>query len=163
MSKKPRRTDPRQTGLFDLIECREAACEIRDPLEGDLNDDRAVRAILADDANGSRYTRWEIAGRLGRALGREVSKTTLDAWTATCESHEGHRFPLAYTRAWTWATGSDRLARYVLGEKMGLSVLQSDDAKRAQVQRGRETLRRLQRELRQLEAEIEHANGGRSA
>jgi hypothetical protein len=123
----------------------------KDVHEGDLNDDLAVRAILTEDVRACGLSRWEIAGRMGRALGAEVTKWQLDAWTA--ESKEGHRFPAAYLGAWCWATGSDRLLRH-LAQRLGLRLVTDAEAERAEIQAEREDLRRRQAELRRREAAV---------
>ena len=119
--------------------------------EGSLCVDLGLRAILADDVRTSGLSRYEIAGRMGRALSTEVTKFQLDAWTA--ESKEGHRFPLAYTPAWCWAVGSTRIVDH-LAQVLGLRVLTDLDAARAEVQAEREELRQRQTELRRREAAL---------
>lgn len=142
--------DPRQLSLLELLERRVAREEDEVTgrvLEGELNDDGAVRAILAEDIKGCPLSRPEIAGRLTHYLGREVSRAMIDAWTATSESHEGHRFPLGYARAWCRATGSDRLLRQV-AERLGLFVMEGPEALRAEIQRLAEEESRVRAERR---------------
>lgn len=87
----------------------------------------------------------------GEALRDDVSKTQIDSWTAG--SKAGWRFPLAYTPAWCWATGSERLA-HLVAERLGLRVMSDEAAERAEIQREREELRRRQAELRARERAV---------
>ncbi|MEW6490517.1 MAG: hypothetical protein AB1578_21720 [Thermodesulfobacteriota bacterium] len=128
----------------------------QDIAEGALNQDLAVRAILTEDVRASGLSRWEIAGRMGRALGGEVTKWQLDAWTA--ESKEGHRFPVSYAAAWCWAVGSTRLVEH-LARVLGLRLLTDMEAARAELHEEREALRRRQAELRRREAALRQVKG----
>lgn len=120
--------------------------------EGELDEDLAVRALLNEDLRAlPNVTRWEIAGRMSRALGKEVTKWQVDSWTA--ESKEGHRFPLAYLPAWAWATGSQRLLEH-LAAKLGLRVTTDTELERAEVQRKREWLRQEAAALRVQEKRL---------
>jgi len=119
--------------------------------EGELDLDAAVRDALNRDVAESGVSRYEIAGRMGKALRDDVSKTQIDSWTAG--SKAGWRFPLAYTPAWCWATGSERLA-HLVAERLGLRVMSDEAAERAEIQREREELRRRQAELRARERAV---------
>lgn len=153
MAKAQKRVDGRQGELFGG-RCETTSPEEsmrKDVREGDLNEDLAVRALLSDDVRASGLSRWEIAGRMGKALGKDVNKCQIDAWTA--ESKEGHRFPLSYLDAWCWATGSDRLIRHLAG-RLGLRLVTDVEAERAEIHAEREELRRKQGELRAREARL---------
>lgn len=128
----------------------------RDVREGEMNLDGAVRDALNRDVAECGLSRFEIAGRMGQALGVEVTKVQLDSWTA--ESKTAWRFPFAYAGAWCWATRSQRLTE-LLAERLGLRVVTDTEAERAEIQREREDLRRRQAELRARERAVSGGKG----
>jgi hypothetical protein len=152
MAKRRKKVDnPRQGDLFGGPGTGQETAMRTDVHEGELELAAAVRDALSRDVTASGLSRYEIAGRMGKALRDDVTKTQIDAWTA--ESKAGWRFSLAYAPAWCWATGSERLVQLV-AERLGLRVMTDEAAERAEIQRERENLRRRQAELRARERAV---------
>ena len=95
---------------------------------------------------------------MGQLLGREISKAQLDAWTATCDSHEGHRFPSEYLPAFCSVVGS-REPLTLLVEAAGMHCLPGPEALRAETQRMREQSRELQKQIRRRETFLREIEG----
>lgn len=66
----------------------------------------------AKNKKSLKMTRTEIAKAMTIILGEEVTKTTLNNWTAT--SHTRHRFPILYLPALCRVTGQRRALTLIL-------------------------------------------------
>ena len=97
---------------------------------------------------GCSLSRWEIAGKMSHLLGAEVSKFSLDAWTA--ESKEGHRMPAEYLPAFCQVTGDQGPLR-ILAEVAGLYALPGPDALRSEIRKLEEDSKRINQERRKRE------------
>jgi hypothetical protein len=93
---------------------------------GGGDDDTLVRATLADAIKRSTKKRTQIAEELSVAVGRAVTETMLNLFTA--ESKEGHRWPLAWTRAFCQVTGDWRLLQ-AMAERAGFQLITAKQAK----------------------------------
>jgi hypothetical protein len=109
MSKRGNKIDTRQLNLFECLKsiaterCRQGIAE------GALNVRETLRLALSDANSQCALSRHQIAGEMSHLLGREISKTTIDAWTA--ESKGNNRMPAEYLPAFCRATGSRRQIR----------------------------------------------------
>lgn len=78
------------------------------PAEGHLAElPLALRAALVETMRPLALSRWQIAGRVSELLGREVSKSMLDAYCA--DSHDAHRVPADVAVAVTLVAGNPHL------------------------------------------------------
>ena len=109
---------------------------------GSLNLSREIAAVMSDALKGCPYDRIEVAARMTRMLGKEVSLSMLNAYTA--ESRETHIPPLDKAIAFDAATDGHALADYFAGKRGG-RVLFGEEALLAELGR-----------LEQLRDEIEH-------
>lgn len=151
MAKGRQKIDPNQLNLFDdfierIRECSDSASS--KPAEGSLNMRDLLRRALCEDIKHSPLSRWEIAGRMSHLVGAEISKYTIDAWTA--ESKEGHRMPAEYVPAWCKALDSRRVLR-VISDTAGTFVMDPPDVLRAQNQRDSEKIRKIRSSIRKRE------------
>jgi hypothetical protein len=90
------------------------------PVEGSLNYDVELRAVLSAALKKCHETRYIVAARMSELTGEDISKAQLDAWTA--ESKTPWRFPFAYAAAFEAATGTNVLQE-LLSRKRGTRVL----------------------------------------
>ena len=113
---------PDQLNFFDLLkDLRPKAFEFPS-----FNIDLLLRETITQAIKGSPLSRFQIAAKMSDALGVEVSKTMIDAWTA--ESREGiNRFPACYLPAFCHAVVSIEPLR-VLADLIGSFVIQGPDA-----------------------------------
>jgi hypothetical protein len=108
----------RQLDLLELLQRAETPAPTG-PAPGSLDFDARLRAALSEELRRFQGDRFEVAARMSRLIGAEVTKFQLDSWTA--ESKEGHRFPAAYLPAFCCAVGSYRVLQ-VLAEGAGRRV-----------------------------------------
>ncbi len=131
MSKRKQKTDSRQLSLFDVIQ-RCSSVDNTPPDEGALNFSRRLRQALAAAIDGCKLSRHQIAGEMSHLLGVEVTKTTIDSWTA--ESKERNRIPAEYLPAFCRATG-DREPIRLLAECGDMFAMPGPEALRAEIQK----------------------------
>jgi hypothetical protein len=138
--------DPRQLNLFDYI--REMNRSQNPTSEGGLNIKDRLRRALNDALKQSLLSRHQVAGEMSHLLGVEVTKTTIDSWTA--ESKDGHRIPAEYIPAFCKAT-DNYAALAILEEASGRFSMPGPEALRAEIQRSLERIRSEKTELRKME------------
>lgn len=96
------------------------------------------------------YSRDVVAARMAHYLGLpNLSKTTLDAYTA--ESKASHDVSLVRFKAFVRATGAVWLWDFVVSED-GLTLLEGDEARLAEIARLQQEQRELQQRLKTLRA-----------
>lgn len=120
---------------------------VRAPVEQlDLSRFRAkLKREMARAIRECPHDRPTIAARMAQYLGLPaISKAVLDAYTA--ESKEGHDISLVRFKAFVRATGANWLWDMAVAEE-GLTLLEGDEARLAEIAR-------LQQEQRELAAEI---------
>lgn len=141
-----KKIDINQTSIFDvLLQHAENSPEgtKKSPPDGSLDVDRQFREAISSALKDSKLSRYGVAARMSELTGAEITKSMLDSWTA--ESKENHRFPAIYLPAFCEAVGSaEPLA--MLARLVGVFVLPSPDALRAEIQRLEEEITTKQRE-----------------
>ncbi len=150
MAKTKQKIDIRQTSLFDLIrevEERQAPSCAEDETPGRLDIDATLRELITRSLKASALSRYEVAAKMSLLLGREITKSQLDSWSA--ESKDGHRFPLAYLPAFVAATG-DREIVALLCRKANGHFIEGTDAIRLELGRIEEQKKDLQRKERAI-------------
>lgn len=100
MTRRRAQDASQQLDLLDAIE--QLGREVR-PDPGSLNVDVRLRSTLSEAIRRCSLSRFQVAAQMSEAMGVEVTKFQLDAWTA--ESKEGHRFPASYLPAFCAAVG----------------------------------------------------------
>lgn len=131
MSKRKKRIDKRQMSLFDLLKrCAESKPAL--VVEGDLDIANRLRLTLIEAIKQCSLSRHQIAGEMSHLLGHEVSKTTIDSWTA--ESKERNRIPAEYLPAFCRVT-SDREPIRMLAEQGDMFAMPGPEALRAEIQK----------------------------
>ena len=88
--------------LFDVLK-RVAADRPDVAPEGELDIANRLRLALIAAIKQCPLSRHQIAGEMSHLLGHEVTKTTIDSWTA--ESKERNRIPAEYLPAFYRVTG----------------------------------------------------------
>ncbi len=131
MSKRKKRIDKRQMDLFDLLK-RDAVREPEHAEEGSLDIANPLRIALIDAIRQCKLKRFQIAGEMSHLLGHEVSKTTIDSWTA--ESKERNRIPAEYINAFCKVTGDRELIRLIV-EQGDMYAMPGPEALRAEIQK----------------------------
>jgi hypothetical protein len=113
--------------------------------EGTLGIGETLRIALNEAIKKSTLSRHQIAGEMSHLLGVEVTKTTIDAWTA--ESKALNRIPAEFLPAFCRATKS-RQPLEVLNEAAGLFSMPGPDALRSEIQKYDEMERKARAEKR---------------
>ena len=147
MAKRPPSVDDRQLSLLDLIKQSEELkqCE---PDEGSLNVHTRFCHLLTNTIKISKYSRFEIAGRMSHLLGTEVTKFMIDSWT--CESKDGHRLPAEWLPAFC-AAAENRSPLQMLSELGGMYCLPGPEALRAEIHKISEEESQLRHERKKRE------------
>lgn len=145
MSKRKQRIDTRQMSLLDILQRVQDEQEATQPTEGRMNVAERLRQALAMAIRNCSLSRHQIAGEMSHLLGCEVSKTTIDTWTA--ESKEGHRIPAEYLPAFCKATG-DLTPIRIIAETGGMFAMPGPEALRAEIQKYDEQERKARAEKR---------------
>jgi hypothetical protein len=91
---------------------------------GSLNCSIEVANVLSEAIRTSGLSRYQIAARMSELTGEDITKTTLDAWTA--ESKAAWRFPFEYAAAFEVACNCNDLQE-LLARKRGARVLVGKD------------------------------------
>jgi hypothetical protein len=128
MSKSRPSADNGQLELFELlrqISDRHQALLTEEVTPGSLDVDRSVRELVSRALKASALDRYEVASQMSKAMGREISKAMMDAFSS--ESKEGHRFPVSYLPAFVTVT-KDRVLLKFLAEKAGGYFLEGEEA-----------------------------------
>lgn len=128
MAKAEKRLDMGQLDIFEVIRRAaetQAALAGAGELPGRLNMEATLRELASAALKHTRRSRYEVAAEMSRLLGREITKSQLDSWSA--ESKEQHRFPLVYINAFCEATGDRQILR-LLAEKAGGYFIEGEDA-----------------------------------
>ena len=128
--------DERQLALTGLFEI--PIKPIENP--GALNFSIELRGVLSEALKKCPRSRYEVAARMSELLGVEVTRYSLDAWTA--ESRQEWRFPFEFSAAFESACDTMCLQE-LLARKRGCKVLV-----------GADTLKTELGKLELLEAEI---------
>ena len=150
MSKRRRKMDnaPTQLSLLEYLSQVQTAKRQSRHNEGSADITNPLQRAMKNAARASGKSSFQIAGELSHLLGREVSKTTYDAWLA--ESKPQNRPPADVMPAFCIVTGStDPLD--VINEAAGVFGLPGPDALRAEIQKYAEQERRARSEKRKRE------------
>ncbi len=131
MSKRKKRIDKRQISLFEVLK-KVSEGDSNQVTEGELDIANRLRLNLIQAIKQCSLSRHQIAGEMSHLLGHEVSKTTIDSWTA--ESKEGNRIPAEYLPAFCRVTG-DREPIRLLAERGDMFAMPGPEALRAEIQK----------------------------
>jgi len=127
------------------------------PVPANLPGSRDYRAVVAGlvaellrHAATHGADRYEVAARMSRLLGRDVSKYMLDAWTA--ESREDHNLPFAYLVALEEACETHLLSTWLAETRGGRLFIGRDalDAELGLIEHQRNELNDRIRAMRDL-------------
>ncbi len=120
-----RAVDPLTVDMFDIPRAPTLT-------EGSLDYSVELAHALSGALKQSPKSRYEIAARMSELVGREITKTMLDAWTA--ESKSEWRFPFEYAAAFEVASGTTCL-QALLCRKRGSRILEGEEALQAELGR----------------------------
>lgn len=137
--------DPKQMNFLDFIKEQEAMRRTDEP--GSLNMSAAVREAINDAISGCNKKRYQITAEMSELLDLEITKTMLDAWTAS--SKDGYRFPLEYAAAFCKVTGCSRILEIVC-RPVGIYALDGPDALRSQLQRMQDERKKISAQEKEL-------------
>lgn len=142
-------SEQRTADLFDAITPASTA-------PGALNLSREIAAAMSAALKECPYDRIEVAARMSRMLGREVTVSMLNAWTS--ESHQLHVPSLERAIAFDLATETHALARFYAA-KLGASLLWDKDKLLTDLGRIQHARRELASAERAVNDALKHANG----
>lgn len=133
MSKVDKRLDTEAIGqlnLFDII--KKVSEEFKpiiqiDDIPGKHNIDATLRELVSLALKHTHYSRYEVAAKMSKLVGKEITKSQIDTWSA--ESKENHRFPLAYLTAFIEATGDTTILRLICEKSGGYFIIGKDALK----------------------------------
>lgn len=125
MSKNKKPIDINQISLFDVIKNIEEKRKDERTEAGSLNIKHRLKAILTQALKRNPLSRELIAGKMSELTGEDITKTTIDAWTAS--SKEKHRFPAEYVPAFIKAAG-DREILKIMADMSGGYFIEGEDA-----------------------------------
>ena len=149
-----------QLTIFDLLKTQAEACGYQN---GSMDFRTELCAAMstdikhAIDEQGRELSRYDIAARMSNFLNREITKSTIDNWTAA--SHEAHTPDVIEMAAFSRATNGRR-AMEVISRHAGLFTLPGPEALRSEIQRLYEDGQRIKDEMKKrriLLAEVERA------
>jgi hypothetical protein len=126
MSKK--KIDIGQISIFDVIKNlseQQKAASLQGVIPGSFNIEAILRELISSALKNTKLSRYEVAAEMSKLLGREITKSQIDSWSA--ESKEHHRFPLAYLNAFMEATGDKTIVR-LISEKAAGYFIEGEDA-----------------------------------
>jgi len=113
----------------DLFEVPQAP----EPIGGSLDYAKELSYVLSDALKKCPYSRHQVAARMSELTGQDISKATLDAWTA--ESKERWRFPFEYAAAFEVATEQLVCLQELLARKRGSRILVGEETLLAELGR----------------------------
>ena len=122
----PRRRRDERTG--DLF----APLPERDDPPGCMNLSHIIPNLLADAIKESPHDRFEIAARMSRLTGTDITKAMLDAWTSS--ARRAWRFPLEFTPAFEAATSTHNVSQF-MAERCGGRMIYGREVLEAQLGR----------------------------
>jgi hypothetical protein len=114
--------------IFDLIQkVSETQKQIAADQEvpGRLNIETTIKELITEALKKTHLSRYEIAGAMSRKLGREITKSQIDSWSA--ESKESHGIKVAVLNAFMEAAG-DKTILHLLCENAGGYFIEGRDA-----------------------------------
>ena len=114
-----------------------------DPEPGSLDIQQEICNAFSKAISRSKKSRYQIAAEMSELVGKEITKSMLDSWTA--ESHHEHRFPCEFLPAFCVVCNDYNPLR-ILGRHCRCEVLESKDAIYAR-------LAMLEKQRSELEAE----------
>jgi hypothetical protein len=155
MSKRKRKIDNRQMSLLDVLKSVSAA-DTEASQEGHFDIANKLRLALIAAIKQCSLSRHQIAGEMSHLLGHEVSKTTIDTWTA--ESKERNRIPAEYLPAFCRVTG-DREPIRLLAERGDMFAMPGPEALRAEIQKFTEQESKARAEKRKRMRFLEEMEG----
>ena len=154
---KRKKVSDKQLSFFDLLTKQEEEKIKNSPLfPGSLNIQTQLKETISQALKQCPLSRWEVAGKMSALLGIEVSRYTLDAWTA--ESKEYHRFPAEYLPAFCRVVGSMEPLSF-LARQAGGFLLPGPEALRAEIQRLDEDIQKKKREKQKRVVFLREAEG----
>ena len=137
---KKKRFSSNELPLFEWIrKAQELTSQSYFHPKGSLNVDSEFRSAISEDLrhardeSGQELSRYQVAARMSDYLGREITASMLNNWTA--ESHENHHCPATWLPALLHATGGQMRAIETLSRHSGLFALLGPEALRAEIQR----------------------------
>lgn len=134
-----------QQTIFEWLKKAEELSSLSANPPGSLDITKEFKSALSDDLSqakneeGRELSRYQVAARISELLGEDITKTTLDNWTALSHPHVP---PAPWMPALIIATGGQRRAFTVLSRHAGLFALPGPEALRAEIQRLDEEIKR---------------------
>jgi hypothetical protein len=119
---------------------RKAKIDRKSIIPGSMNIDAGIREAITEAFKKTSLSRYEVSAHISSAIGRDVSKTSLDAFSA--ESKENHKLPASYVPALAVVTGDYGILKLLCSQAGGAFIPDSETLRLA--------LRNIQAEKREL-------------
>lgn len=94
------------------------------PVGGSLDYATELKHVLSEALKKCPKSRYEVAARMSELTGQQITKETLDAWTA--ESKKPWRFPFEYSAAFEVSCETSCLQE-LLGRKRGTRIIVAEE------------------------------------
>lgn len=112
---------------------------------GSLDIDTELRHLLSDLIKASPLSRHQLAARMSELIGHNITKNTLDTWTA--ESRVEWRFPVAYLPAFEAALETHELMAY-LADLRGAKLYVGKEAQLGKLENMKSALKKQEAALK---------------
>ncbi|WKZ32957.1 MAG: hypothetical protein QY316_00695 [Thermodesulfobacteriota bacterium] len=156
MSTKKKKADTNQLSLFDVIKKIEERKKEDRTIAGSFSMEHRLNALLSKALKHCPLSRELVAGKMSELTGEEITKTTIDAWTASSKAK--HRFPAKYLPAFIEATG-DREILKVMAEMTGCYLVEGEDALLTELGRIEKTKEELAKKEKLVRQTLEELGG----
>lgn len=145
MSKKRKRLDERQLNIFDMVM---ASAKPKEDACGSMRIIDELRNAINDALKCCPLSRHQVAGQMSHLLNEEISKATIDSWTA--ESKSDRHIPAEYLPAFCRTVKSNKPLEVLIG-KSGLFALEGPEALRSEIHTLSEQIAKLRKGVRERE------------
>lgn len=140
--------NPNQMNLFDEVVRNHVRQDSEHP-GCSLDIDTRFRAAVSDAIKNCPLSRYDIAARMSELTGHDITKSMIDNWSA--ESKKPWRMPAIYLAAFYKVTKSIWIWQ-LLTQPVGLYVMESPGALRAEITTLDEQIKKLQRGKKERQA-----------
>jgi hypothetical protein len=158
MSKKHKKSDDRQFGIFDYLK---SISSLPEHEEGQYKIIDRLRASLRAAIKSSDLSIHQIAGEMSHLLGETITRERIYSWTRQSDEingRPGRHIPAEQLPAFCHVTCcNDPLI--IMGQMVGVHILPGPDALRAEIQKLDENLKKTKAEKRKRQMFLKEMEG----
>ncbi|MDH5785363.1 MAG: hypothetical protein OEZ16_07110 [Chromatiales bacterium] len=141
----------RDTLTLDLFEVPQPAAQ----LPASMDYGREIAHLVSEALNGAEGDRFEVASRMSRLTGRDVSKYMLDAWSS--EARDAYNMPFYMVPVLETACETHMFSNWLADKRGGRLLIGKETltAELGKFERMKEEVTRKIRELKKMMGEME--------